>query len=162
MAEYRCFDKNIGSRMAAGLFVSLLGGSFLKNVVMRRRPDFDNSEIQCLRAPSGRGDVMDVAAQGYSFPSLHATETVVMFGYFYLWFKKRWARALCVFLILVIGFSRVYLGVHFPTDVLVGWLLGLSVFTIINFVLNRCHNWLWFFTGCATLFIHGWFLCRTN
>lgn len=44
MAGYRCFDKNIGSRMAAGLFVSLLGGSFLKNVVMRRRPDFDNSD----------------------------------------------------------------------------------------------------------------------
>ncbi len=158
---YLCVDKKLGSRMAMGLIVSLLGGAFLKNGIMRRRPYFDNPDIHCLRIPSGTGNAMDIAAQGYSFPSLHAVETVVMFGALFSWFKKKWTRVLCILLIVAIGYSRIYLGVHYPTDVLVGWLLGFLALVLASFVLNRYNNWLMIWTVCAILALPGWFFCST-
>ncbi|HEY69452.1 MAG TPA: phosphatase PAP2 family protein, partial [Anaerolineae bacterium] len=46
--------------------------------------------------------------------------------------RKRWATILLALLILVISISRLYLGVHFPTDVLTGWLVG--VLTLVAFL----------------------------
>jgi hypothetical protein len=57
-------------------------------------------------------------------PSGHAQNTLVLFFILASWLKKRWAYACAGALCLLIGFSRIYLGVHFPTDVLAGWILG--------------------------------------
>jgi undecaprenyl-diphosphatase len=71
-------------------------------------------------------------AGGYAFPSGHSTSSLVIFGVLG-WLlggqlRSRWARLagwLCAALIVVgIGSSRVYLGVHHPTDVLAAWALG--------------------------------------
>jgi undecaprenyl-diphosphatase len=72
-------------------------------------------------------------ATGYSFPSGHAFLSLViygLFGYFLLQLPQLarvWhglIRLFIVLLILIIGISRAYAGVHFPSDVLGGWLLG--------------------------------------
>jgi undecaprenyl-diphosphatase len=67
----------------------------------------------------------------YSFPSGHATMAPLVFGLGVLIWSAPWPRATRVALLLLaavcsllIGFSRVYLGVHWPTDVLAGLLLG--------------------------------------
>ncbi len=159
---YLCLDKKLGRTMSAGMLYALLGGEFLKNSILRLRPYFVNSNIQCLRAPAGSGDIMDIAIQGYSFPSLHAANAVIMFGAPFPLLRKRWARILCVFMILLIGFSRVYLGVHYPTDVLVGWLLGLVALTIVTYILRSCHNWLLVLIVCALVTLPGWFVCQTK
>lgn len=70
----------------------------------------------------------------YSFPSGHSTLAVVLYGFifYYLWrqTKKRAQKNLIlvfgILLILAIGFSRIYLGVHFFSDVVGGYLLGLA------------------------------------
>ncbi len=70
---------------------------------------------------------------GYSFPSGHSLISIVVYGllgYFVMHlFQARAARflvgAITVLLIVMIGLSRVYVGVHFPTDVLAGWTGGL-------------------------------------
>jgi undecaprenyl-diphosphatase len=75
-----------------------------------------------------------VAADGYSFPSGHAMG-ITTAGVLSKWALDRWiirstsARIVtwtsAVIIIAVVGFSRIYLGVHYPRDVIAGWLLGL-------------------------------------
>jgi undecaprenyl-diphosphatase len=69
---------------------------------------------------------------GYSFPSGHSTSSLVIFGVL-AWLlggqvRNRYARAAAwlpaVLFVLGIGFSRVYLGAHHPTDVLAAWVMG--------------------------------------
>ena len=69
----------------------------------------------------------------YSFPSGHSTSAVVLYGFifYYLWKRaktramKNVILAIGALLILAIGFSRIYLGVHFFSDVLGGYILGI-------------------------------------
>jgi undecaprenyl-diphosphatase len=84
-----------------------------------------------------------VAADGYSFPSGHATGTAAIMV-LSAWMVTRWliggwtARvivwSMALGAALVIGYSRVYLGVHYVSDVLAGWLLGLAWAGIVMLV----------------------------
>lgn len=84
-----------------------------------------------------------VAADGYSFPSGHATGTAAIMV-LSAWMMTRWlitawtgrviVWALAIGAALVIGYSRVYLGVHYVSDVLAGWLLGLAWAGIVMLV----------------------------
>ncbi len=73
-----------------------------------------------------------IEATGYSFPSGHAFASTVFYGMmvYLVWrlTERRWARALATVLgplvVLAVGLSRVYLNVHYLSDVLAGWLSG--------------------------------------
>lgn len=102
---------------------------FLKHLFGRLRPD-----IPLLKE-----------AQGLSFPSGHAFMSVTFYGLlvYIIWqtVKNKWVRfTLCVLLILlilVIGFSRIYLRVHYPSDVLAGFATGFLWLVISIFTLRR-------------------------
>ncbi|MEK7136277.1 MAG: phosphatase PAP2 family protein [Patescibacteria group bacterium] len=88
-----------------------------------------------------------VEANGYSFPSGHALVSATLFGlvayYLICRFKSFRQRlviiAMALILPFLVGISRIYLGVHWTTDVLVGWALGLVVwgFTIWLFTAQK-------------------------
>lgn len=84
-----------------------------------------------------------ILASGYSFPSGHAMVSIAFYGFLaYLLIhnikgkKGRVLAALIYLLIIVIGFSRVYLNVHYITDVLAGFLFG-AIMLELNIILMR-------------------------
>lgn len=135
VATYAFYRK--GQTIAAGLLVaSTVGGivltTALKTVFQRDRPELFDSGY---------------TASFYSFPSGHATIAVGFYGTLTLLVAwrlsgfRRWVVVLVsVALVLLIGFSRLYLGVHYPTDVLAGFLaapvwistIGLCYFLYLN------------------------------
>jgi membrane-associated phospholipid phosphatase len=77
------------------------------------------------------GDVKTLAEEtSYGIPSSHASDSLAVWGYLAYRLKKDWLWALSIVVVLMIGISRMYLAVHFPTDVLAGWLIGLLVIVI--------------------------------
>ncbi len=74
---------------------------------------------------------------GPGLPSGHAQGSLVVWGFLALWVRKRWFTFFCIFIIMIIAFSRMYLGVHFPTDILGGWLLGLLLLLPFHALADR-------------------------
>lgn len=77
---------------------------------------------------------------GQSFPSTHATDTAAAATVF-AWAAPR-LSPIGIAIALVVGISRVYLGVHWPTDVLAGWALGAAVGAAL-LLLNRLRYAIW-------------------
>ena len=76
-------------------------------------------------------DIYDISAQGYSFPSGHTQSVTSILGGVARFTKKKAVRIVCIVLVLLVSFSRMYLGVHYPTDVLFSLVCG----TILVFAL---------------------------
>jgi len=102
----------------------------MKHLVLRARPD----------------EVFHLVTQGgYSFPSGHSVTSIVFYGLLlYLIQKHCQNRKLktalswvCGILAIAIGPSRVYVGVHWPTDVLAGWCIGGGVLLIAILILQK-------------------------
>lgn len=82
-----------------------------------------------------------VHARGYSFPSGHAQLSVGFWGYLAILKQKRWLWNGLTLLLFLIGCSRVYLGVHFPKDVLAGWVVGAAILAVYVMVLPPLEQW---------------------
>ena len=83
-----------------------------------------------------------VAATGYSFPSGHTLAATMHYGNtaVWQWNKRRWLSILCGIMILLTGFSRNFLGVHTPQDVLVGMTEGIVLIAVVSFVEKRVYD----------------------
>lgn len=128
---YWVWDKKIGLKMGMNLMLLSLAYPIFKNIVLRRRPYFDHENIKCLKIIDSSADMYDPAAQGYSFPSGHSATSMGIFGSFAYFIKNKILLILAVLMPLVVGISRFCLGMHYPTDVICGWAIGLiSIFLI--------------------------------
>ena len=131
---YWSLNKEIGARVGRCVLTGMVWNPMVKNVFVRRRPYFDHPNIRILRVVEPKADIYDAAAQGWSFPSGHSTSTVTSFGSVAAYGKKKWLLIPAVLLPLLVGFSRVTVGAHYPTDVLAGWLVGLLAILFVRFL----------------------------
>ena len=162
MFLYLCISKEAGEYIGENVLAGLIWNPMIKNVTLRRRPYMDHESIKCLRAVDKKADIYDINAQGFSFPSSHATCSVTCYGSAALFFKKNWLTILSAAICLLVSLTRVAMGVHYPTDVMVG--LALGGFTILfnsllrKYIKNRDLMHL----VLILLGIPGCFFCRTN
>jgi membrane-associated phospholipid phosphatase len=110
---YWCFSRQYGVRLTALFLVSTYAVSYIKVAVNEARPFTVDPRIKML-------DTVNDAA----FPSGHTQGAVVVWGYLAAAFRHRWLNVLAIVLIVCIPLSRVYLGVHYPTDLLGGYVIG--------------------------------------
>lgn len=89
------------------------------------------------------GDVKPLSTEtSYGLPSSHASDSLAVGGYLLKHLKQNWARWLVGIVIFFIAFSRMYLGVHFPQDVLFGWLIGFAVLWAVAKWETMIRDWL--------------------
>lgn len=79
---------------------------------------------------------------GYGMPSGHAQVAVTIWGAVAAWLKRAWAWVAAVTLMVFIGFSRIYLGVHFPTQIFAGWAIGALLLAIYVYAHGDIGAWL--------------------
>lgn len=110
---YWCFDQMVGLRVGMVLLLGNAFNTFFKFLFHNPRPYWISDKVQPLSHETSFG-----------LPSGHAQIAASVWGWLAVEVKKRWFSIVAVVLIFLIGLSRIYLGVHFLTDVLLGWLLG--------------------------------------
>ncbi len=112
-----CIDLHFGIRIYIYLSISLYANVLAKVLIHDPRPYWFDGRVRLLTGPE----------YVFGAPSGHAQNAVVIWGFLARAIKKAWAWGLALLVILLIGLSRMHLGVHFPTDVFIGWALGLAL-----------------------------------
>ena len=158
---YWCYDKEYGRFLGVNLAAATVFNAMVKNMVFRRRPYCDHPSIRCLKPVEPKADIYDLAAQGYSFPSGHSSTAVTAYGSLALCRPRPLLKLAAVLLPLLVGLSRVCLGVHYPTDVLAGWLLGLLVTFLVGALQKRLRR-LPLYLILLLAGLPGWFFCRST
>jgi len=125
-----CIDYGMGARLGILVLLSATLNVAIKDVLMQPRPCELRPEV-CLDD-----------ATGYGLPSGHAQNAVVFWGLPAYWLGRRGAWAAAIGLMFLIGFSRIYLGVHFPTDVLGGWAIGALIVGLYLSIRSGGEGWL--------------------
>ena len=159
---YFIIDKE-AAKFAARRF--MIAGCFyagIKNIVCRRRPYMVHGNVKCLKPVDKSADLMDVIAQGYSFPSGHSSGASSIYIGSAGYLKNGIFTIFSIVITLLVGISRFCLGVHYPTDVLVGWAIGICsifLFSLLEKLIKQ--RWI-IYLIFILLFIPGFFFCETN
>lgn len=111
-------DKKLAYDIGFTFFFGCLASNIMKVLVRIPRPWVRDPQFQPL--PSALE-----TATGYSFPSIHTMSAASLYGTLGASTRKKGLRILCVVLVLLVGLSRMYAGVHTPADVLVGLIVGI-------------------------------------
>jgi membrane-associated phospholipid phosphatase len=122
-ALFWCVDATLGMRLGLGLLVSLSMNAIFKLALHAPRPYWYDVRVQPYSSETSFG-----------IPSGHAQNSVVLWSLLASWVKRPLAWGVAVAMILLVSLSRMVLGLHFPSDILAGWVLGLLlVWAILRF-----------------------------
>lgn len=124
-------DIGLGVRIGLALLLSTGINGALKLVFGLPRPYWVSGKIQALSSGTSFG-----------VPSGHSQNAVVLWGWLAERAKKGWLRVVLIALMALIGISRAYLGVHFPTDILAGWAIGLLILWLLTVLDEPLRLWL--------------------
>ena len=140
---YWTLDQKFGEYIAYSVLTSVLLNNAIKDIFKMKRP-IGEEGIRTLR---------EQTATGYSFPSGHTQGASSFYGAMAIYLKKRVMYIIATVMIILIGFSRLYLGVHYPKDVIVGGILGVLTSLICYKLYNRVENKMLLYVITFAIFI---------
>jgi membrane-associated phospholipid phosphatase len=128
---YWCVDTSIGLRIGIILLLSGHINGVFKVLFHSPRPFWYSQDIKALSTETSFG-----------MPSGHAMNTASIWGLAAVLSKKKWFAILSAVVIFLVGFSRLVLGMHFISDVIVGWALGLILLLLFVKLDKPVSGWL--------------------
>lgn len=128
---YWCVDPGWGLRALGALLASDFANHLFKWAFHAPRPYWVDPQVRALSTETS-----------YGIPSGHAQTGVAFWGYHANTLRRAWAWAAAAVIVLGISISRVYLGVHFPHDVVAGWVSGALVLAVYLWLQPRAAAWL--------------------
>jgi membrane-associated phospholipid phosphatase len=128
---YWCLDKRFGYKIGFAYLSSGVLNSSLKNLFQVPRPFDVDPTLQPMRLES---------ATGASFPSGHTQLAAAFWTSLALQFRRKWLYAVSAVLVLMVAFSRMYLGVHTLLDVSVGAVLGIAWVFVSNWLFEAAER----------------------
>ncbi len=120
---YWTIDKKLGKLLGLLLFISVGVNTIFKQALRGPRPFWLDPNVGILET------------SGYGIPSWHTQDSTVLFLLVSSWIRKGWVWLLAAIMIMLMGLSQIYLGDHFISDVIGGFLLGLII--LLGFVIWR-------------------------
>ncbi len=118
--------RKVGAISGVALLLSLLiNNNLIKNIVQRPRPFVTFTDLQIIIPTPSE----------FSFPSGHTSSSFAAAAVFYRHLPKKLGIP-SVVLAGLIGFSRLYVGVHYPTDVIAGVIMGILLSYLAEFIIN--------------------------
>ena len=118
---YWTVSKKEGILVSCILLFSVITNFWLKIVIAKDRP------------PSSYWHV-NANPPNYSTPSGHSQNTATLYGWFTYRIRKWWMALIAIVLTLLVGISRIYIGVHYLEDVLLGWGIGIATVLVITYL----------------------------
>ena len=129
VALWFAVDKKLAQQVFFVTATSLSVNGIIKNFAKIPRPF--TKGISCVRLDT---------ATGYSFPSGHTQGFATWSSFFAVKLKKSWLTILVSVSIIAVAISRLYLGAHYPSDVIVGIALGVGIAVLGNYLFERIHD----------------------
>lgn len=133
MILFWCVNKYTGYYVLSVGFIGTLSNQFLKLIFRVPRPWVIDSEFTILEQARE-------AASGYSFPSGHTQSAVGTFGGIAYVTKNRWVRVCAIIIAILVPFSRMYIGVHTPLDILVAAAMALMLILLLEPIVLRSEH----------------------
>jgi membrane-associated phospholipid phosphatase len=129
-----CVGIGLGVRLFMLLLTSFYVNDILKETFATLRPIAAHPDQ--VRIPADAIITAQDEAGGWqgAFPSGHAQHTAVFWTFVALWLRRPAVWAAAIAMIALVSFSRIYLGVHWPIDILGGWLLAAGFITAAIFI----------------------------
>ncbi|MGV8026464.1 MAG: phosphatase PAP2 family protein [Anaerolineaceae bacterium] len=129
-ALYWCVDSIFGFRIGIMLLTSGILNSTAKLIFRSPRPYWFDARVAAHSSESSFG-----------MPSGHAMNSMSVWGLLAASIRKKSVSIITAVIIFLIGISRIFLGVHFTSDVLVGWILGAILLIIFLHLEKRVNGW---------------------
>jgi membrane-associated phospholipid phosphatase len=126
-----CYNKTLGLRLIFILAIGAAINAMAKLLFHSPRPYWVSSEVKAFASETTFGA-----------PSGAAQISVIFLGYIGAWFKKTGIWIICIALIILVAIARMYLGVHFLTDILTGWIIALVILFLFLRYENPAAKWL--------------------